>query len=167
MPERSITIKEFELLRFNFPEFEWKVKVSKGTYIRTLTEQIAGYFENVATTVELQRTKIGGLLLEDSVSVSTLSESTEMLPYESLLSSLPKISLENDQKVRFLNGIKIEIPHPDRLSSGTHRSRSGEKAKIVSVYSFENIFLGIGSLVNNNEPDKWILKPEKVLYDRN
>jgi tRNA pseudouridine55 synthase len=69
MPERSINIKEFELIDYNFPYFTWRSVVSKGTYIRTLTEQIAELFGGIAVSVDLVRTKVGEYSVKDSVGI--------------------------------------------------------------------------------------------------
>jgi len=69
LPPRNITIYDFDLLEYNYPYFTYKVHVSKGTYIRTLTEQIATLFGTVATTDELQRVKIGDFELKDAINV--------------------------------------------------------------------------------------------------
>jgi len=84
LPPRNIKIYSFELLNFNFPYFTYKVHVSKGTYIRTLTEQIAALFGTVATTVELQRVKIGNFDLKDAITIDDVS-----LELVKLLSNIP------------------------------------------------------------------------------
>jgi len=73
LPPRDIKIYSFELLDFNYPYFTYKVHVSKGTYIRTLTEQIAALFGTVATTVELQRVKVGDFDLKDAIIVQDVT----------------------------------------------------------------------------------------------
>ena len=73
LPERSIEIKEFELIDYDFPCFTWRAVVSKGTYVRTLTEQIAELFDSIATTIELERTKIGKFCLKDSIGINEVS----------------------------------------------------------------------------------------------
>jgi len=77
VPEREIKIKEFELLEYEFPYFKWRAVVTKGTYIRTLTEQIAEMFGNVAVTTELERTKIGEFHLKNSIGIADLREDIE------------------------------------------------------------------------------------------
>jgi tRNA pseudouridine55 synthase len=74
MPEREIEIKEFELLSYEFPHFTWRAVVSKGTYIRTLTEQIAELFKGIAVSVELERTRIGNYNVKDAIGIDEVSE---------------------------------------------------------------------------------------------
>ena len=74
MPERAIEIKEFELIDYTFPYFTWRAVVTKGTYVRTLTEQIAALFCGIAVSVELERTKIGGYSVNDAVGIDGVCE---------------------------------------------------------------------------------------------
>jgi tRNA U55 pseudouridine synthase TruB len=50
------------------------VVVTKGTYVRTLTEQIAALFGGIAVSVELERTKIGSYSVKDAVGIDGVSE---------------------------------------------------------------------------------------------
>ena len=80
MPEREIKIKEFELLEYNFPFFKWRSVVSKGTYIRTLTEQIAELFDGIAVSVELERTRVGEFSVKDSIGIDEVCEERIIIP---------------------------------------------------------------------------------------
>jgi tRNA pseudouridine55 synthase len=154
MPEREITIENIEFMDIDFPKFTWKVTVSKGTYIRTLTEQIGVLFGNLATTIELKRTKIGNLQLEDSIKIEQVSETSVKKGYDDLLSSLPKISLDINQKAKFLNGVVQPIqPHENSIVNA-----------LIRVY-YENIFLGLGKLYPDPQSANYVLKIEKVLYE--
>jgi riboflavin kinase/FMN adenylyltransferase len=79
LPEREIQIHEFELVDFSFPFFTYRTLVSKGTYIRTLTEQIAALFDSIAYTTELIRTRIAHYHLADAIEVSDINE-TQIKP---------------------------------------------------------------------------------------
>ena len=74
MPEREIEIKEFELIDYTFPYFTWRAVVTKGTYVRTLTEQIAVLFGGIAVSVELERTKIGDFSVKDAVGIDGICD---------------------------------------------------------------------------------------------
>jgi riboflavin kinase/FMN adenylyltransferase/tRNA pseudouridine(55) synthase len=74
LPEREIAIHEFELIDFNFPYFTYRALVSKGTYIRTLTEQIAALFDSIAVTTELIRTRVAHYHLANAIEVADINE---------------------------------------------------------------------------------------------
>lgn len=70
-PER-IHIHSIELLGFDFPHAQIRVHCSKGTYIRTLIEDIAEAAGTVGTMESLRRTKNGDFSIEDAVTFEQL-----------------------------------------------------------------------------------------------
>ena len=52
-------IKSFKILSFEYPQLRFKVTVSSGTYVRSLFEEIANFFNGVGALKELKRTAIG------------------------------------------------------------------------------------------------------------
>lgn len=135
MPERYIVVRKFELLEYNYPLFTWKVEVSKGTYIRTLTEQIAGLFGKIATTVDLRRTKIADFDVKNALKITQVNEDTEFFPLEDLLYQVPRLSLSDEQIKMFSNG----------------RSFAFEYADIdkIQIYDLYGKFIGIAKIINN------------------
>lgn len=69
---RLVEIYKIELLEVNLPFFSFKAHVSKGTYIRSLADDIAQKLNLHATTYELDRTKIGEYKLADAVQLCCL-----------------------------------------------------------------------------------------------
>lgn len=70
-PER-IHIYSIELLGFDFPHAQIRVHCSKGTYIRTLIEDISEAAGTVGTMESLRRTKNGDFSIEDAVTFDQL-----------------------------------------------------------------------------------------------
>jgi len=66
IPERKIKIYKIELLDYNYPLLKIHTKVSSGTYIRTLAEQIGEKLETGAYCLELRRIKIGEYSVENA-----------------------------------------------------------------------------------------------------
>ena len=66
MPTREINISSIELLDYHDDLIKFKVTVSKGTYIRSLIEDIGKTLQTVATMEDLVRTKQGNYKIEDS-----------------------------------------------------------------------------------------------------
>jgi len=69
-----IKIHEIELLDFNLPEIVFRVRCSKGTYVRTLCEDIGRRLKNPAHMSALARTRSGRFSLEHSCSLDTITE---------------------------------------------------------------------------------------------
>lgn len=65
---RKTTIYEFELTRITLPEVDFRVKCSKGTYIRSLAHDFGKALNSGAHLTVLRRTKIGDYSVENAVS---------------------------------------------------------------------------------------------------
>jgi tRNA pseudouridine55 synthase len=79
LKSRKVTIYEIELLDFTSPFFTIRAKVSKGTYIRSLANDIAQQLNLPATTYELERTKIGNFSLQNSVHLDDIKSVNDII----------------------------------------------------------------------------------------
>lgn len=93
LPKRTIEIKKLELISYQNNQITFKAMVSKGTYIRTLGEDIAEKLNTVGHLISLRRTNISDIDVKDAVKLANLSEDSIMntcdiikkfLPYEIL-----------------------------------------------------------------------------------
>ncbi len=67
MEPREIEIKEFEILSVNLPDIKFRIKVSKGTYIRSLAYDFGKALNSGGHLSKLRRTKIGNFSVENAV----------------------------------------------------------------------------------------------------
>ena len=153
VPERTIFIKNIKLLNIikeeNIVEFE--AEVSKGTYIRTLCEDIAKKLNTIGYMASLRRVKVNDFEIKDAVTLEYLEEnkSNEEFLNKCLLKTedifnLPKVVLNKRKEELFLNGVKLTFD----LNDG-----------IYNIYSNENKYIGIGEV-----KDK-LLKRDVVISD--
>lgn len=70
MPVRKVKIYEIEILRYEWPELEIRCKVSSGTYIRALGEDIGKALGVGGYLTQLRRTQVGGYRVEDAQKIS-------------------------------------------------------------------------------------------------
>ena len=110
LPKRLVEIKEMELLNYNLEkqEFTFKTLVSKGTYIRSLIDDIGKSLNVFCTMKELVRTKSGKFSLESSSFIEdnyNLLSIKEALDYKVL-----KIDDNNTLK-KIKNGNTIKLPY--------------------------------------------------------
>lgn len=70
--KRVVTIYDYTLVNFSPPHFTIKVTVSKGTYVRSLVNDLAQLCGACATTQELKRTMIGDFSLEQAIELESL-----------------------------------------------------------------------------------------------
>ena len=95
LPKKEVEIKELKLLNFDFEKqiFQFKVLVSKGTYIRSLIEDVAKKAGTIATMQELTRTKQGDFLLEEAKPITQLTKQ-DLKPIITVLEDYPKIEID-------------------------------------------------------------------------
>ena len=153
---REIEIYEIELNEINEEKHEisFVVECSKGTYIRSLCEDIAEKLGTVGYMKELNRTKVGMFDIKDSIKIGELEQNKEdskflkqhIISIEDLFIKLygdeNKVTLNEKKLKHFLNGVRLTFALPD----GEYR-----------VYNEAGEFIGTGSVQNN------LLKREIVI----
>ncbi len=141
---RQIEIYNIELQKVDIKKqkIEFKVQCSKGTYIRTLCEDIAIKLGTIGYMKELNRTKVGKFGLEEAITIEKLEEYIENKKYEDLniitmeelLKEKEKIVLNEKNLEMFLNGVKIKIEN---------------KTGIYRIYNENKQFIGTGIVQEN------------------
>ncbi len=112
---RSVIIHEITLERFAGDEMEFSVRCSKGTYVRTLAEDIGKALGCGAHLRGLRRTAIGRFHLEDAYSWPALEAMTMaerdacLLSVDCLLQGLPVLDLDEVQVTRIAQGQRLAI----------------------------------------------------------
>ena len=95
------------------------VACSKGTYVRTLAEDIGAALGCGATLAALRRTGSGPCDLADAVTIEALAAMDEeartarLLPADTLLADWPALSLPGQEAARFLTGLRRRVAAPD------------------------------------------------------
>lgn len=158
---RSVTIYRLELTEFDGQTQECTLNVlcSKGTYIRSLADDLGRMLGCGAVMSGLRRTYAAGFSLEDCVTLDALSELAQqgklsqcMIPLERALAAYPSLSVTQAQAVRFANGGALDA---DRLRFAEKRDG------LFRVYSPDERFLGLGELL----PGERELKVRRVFQE--
>lgn len=116
LKSRPIKIFDFRIDKFVNNELTYTAHVSKGTYIRVLSETIAEALRTIGTTITLRRTKIGNNVIEDAVKLEDIQESNwrdYLIPLEVVFTDHPKYVLDPKQIQLFKNGGKLDIKKVD------------------------------------------------------
>lgn len=133
---RKIEIYSLELIKVELDknEITYKVHCSKGTYIRTLCEQIAEKLGTVGYMKDLKRMQVGKFKIEDSITIEELENNIQknFITVEQYFKKSPKINLNEKKLQLFLNGVQL-----------TYNFEDG----IYTIYSDEK-FIGIGNIKN-------------------
>ena len=117
---RKITIYDIQLLKIDKEnkEIQFEVSCSKGTYIRSLCEDIAKKIGTVGYMKELQRTKVGDFKIEQSVLTEDLKKETieeHIITIEDLFQDMKHIELNERKLQLFLNGVKLSVDLKDGI----------------------------------------------------
>jgi tRNA pseudouridine55 synthase len=146
---RSVRIHDVSLLETSGQRLVFRVHCSKGTYIRTLIEDIAKAAGTVAHIASLHRESVGDFRTEDMVELSNIeciaASAPEMLckyllPTDKALAGWPKQEINKDAAARFTSGQAVSL---GKKGNFTQTGR-------VRVYSCHGEqFLGVGELTSD------------------
>lgn len=122
--ERKVTIYSIDILSFD-DEIKIKVACSKGTYIRTLINDIGEALGTYACMNSLTRTKSSVFTLENAVTLGELKAYAEdgtanehIMSIDSVFDTYPKLTLDDEQTKRITNG----APSGVKAEVGTYRA---------------------------------------------
>ena len=93
-PPRHVTVYAFKLRRFDLPRFDFRVRCSGGTYVRSLVAGVGDRLGCGAHLVTLRRTAIGPFKVEDARSPD---QPGELFPLEAAVSHLAAVRLDEDE----------------------------------------------------------------------
>lgn len=121
-PVRSVTIENIELIGVERGGFTIDVSCSKGTYIRTLAEDICEAASTVGTIEQLCRTESGGFSLSDCCDFDAMEKAAAegriselLVPVERVFDTLPKVELDAEDERRFMNGVRLQTDRQEGL----------------------------------------------------
>jgi tRNA pseudouridine55 synthase len=146
---RRVVIHELKLERLQGDELEFSVLCSKGTYVRTLAEDISEVLGCGGHLIALRRTRIGEFMLDDAYTLQQLESMDEgqrdasLMPLDRLVQNLPSLEVDAVQAVRLARGQRLGLS--DGQPDGKRRLYSG------------GAFIGLGELVDGR------LSPSRLL----
>ncbi len=128
---RTIDIYDIKLLNIKKEsnQIEFQVHCSKGTYIRSLCEDIAEKLGTVGYMSKLNRIKVGDFSIKQAITIEDMQKGEfSYMSIEELFKDKPQVSLNEKKIPLLLNGVKLTTKEQD----GVYR-----------IYS-NNKFIGIG-----------------------
>ena len=142
IPKREIEIYNIELLDINEKDktIEFRVHCSKGTYIRTLCENIAEKLGTIGYMKELNRVQVGQFNLNQAFTVEELEKNKEnekflnqhLITVQNFFEKYPIVELKEEKLKLFLNGVQLTNNNDDGLYQ-------------IKV---NNVVVGIGTIKN-------------------
>lgn len=158
---RQVVIHELKLLEQRPDELDLEVHCSKGTYIRTLVEDMGAELGCGAHLSALRRTGAGAFTLENAVSLSELEELAKnaaengysamdalLMPMEQALADWPSVSLSENSSYYLSRGQAVQVPQAP--TNGW-----------VCLFTEDARFLGIGQILGDGRvaPRRLINQP--------
>lgn len=150
-PARDINIYELELLEHHDDLITFRAKVSKGTYIRVLGEEIAKRLDNIGHLVSLRRTVVGAFNVRDAIDITEVSAEKIIDSYDVLSKCMPIVILNDKDAIRASHGVAFK----DDLSESRDTILVADKKHmIIAIYKYQNgMFIcqrGINDYGNNS-----------------
>jgi tRNA pseudouridine55 synthase len=149
-----VTIHRIELVSWQGDVLVLDIDCSKGTYIRTLAEDIGAQLGCGAHLSALRRTASGALHVADALTLEQLTAMDEagrdalLLPADALLAGWPRVQLPDDEAGRFLTGLRRRVCLAD--------------AAAVRVYGPDDAFLGSAHIAGGELIADRLLSPAEV-----
>lgn len=139
---RDITIFDIKLQKYDFPEFTFKVRCSKGTYIRSLIRDIGEKLNIPIVMTDLVRTLTGGFTLDDAVNmadIDTFDKRSRIIKADTIFCEYPKLTADDKFSKLLINGVKMKDP----------ALVNGIKAEgMLRLYDNKDEFLGLAEFKN-------------------
>ena len=153
---RPITIFELNFIEYNAPYLTLEVHCSKGTYIRTLVDDLGEALGCGAHVTMLRRTAVADYPTEkmlDWHALQSLAAQQDLalldallLPMDTAVAKLPALTLNENQTQGIGFGQRIKFDNPNRLQGQ------------VRLFSHENRFLGVAVIDENN-----VIRPQRLV----
>ncbi|NOV28678.1 tRNA pseudouridine(55) synthase TruB [Methylomonas sp. ZR1] len=149
---RAITIYELQLLNFDAELGQLRLDVfcSKGTYIRSLAEDIGHWLGTCGTVTALRRTKAGMFDLEQAYTLQQL----QAMGFAELQNTL----IELDVPLKAIPEVSLSTEQAEKIKLGQRIAFNGGMAGQVRIYS-PQAFLGLGEILLDGK-----LAPKKLFH---
>ena len=156
---RPITIFELNFIEYNAPYLTLEVHCSKGTYIRTLVDDLGEVLGCGAHVTMLRRTAVADYPTEKMLDWNALQSLAAqqdlslldalLLPMDTAVAKLPILTLNESQTQGIGFGQRVKFDNPNSLQGQ------------VRLFSHENRFLGVALIDENN-----VIRPQRlVVYE--
>lgn len=153
---RNVTIYGLKLIDFDFPKATFKITCSKGTYIRTLIDDLGEALGSFAYVNKLTRSKVGDFVIEEAISSKDLLE----MDKEEILSRIKPV----DYALKDYKEIRLDKSYFKQATNGmTMRVDNIYSDDLIRVY-VDDKFIGLAKNFKNE--DRYFLKMEKVFYEK-
>ena len=134
LPRKIVYINSIELLNVNGNKFTFKCNVSKGTYIRSLINDLAKILNTFGVMENLRRTKQGNFDINQAVTLEQVEKKDyKLLPIDLCLPPYKRITVENENEV--INGKMFDNIYNEPI---IFENKNKEPIAIYKIYEKDN-----------------------------
>ena len=136
----NVNVNENANLSWQSIEITYKVQCSKGTYIRTLSEDIAEKLGTVGYMSYLRRTRVGDFKIEDA---------GKLIDMENIINNIPKYEIKEKNISQLINGVKVRKQQENNINveknnkNIENKRQDAKKSELCKLYC-NNKFIGYG-----------------------
>lgn len=136
----NVNVNENVNLSWQSIEITYKVQCSKGTYIRTLSEDIAEKLGTVGYMSYLRRTRVGDFKIEDA---------GKLIDMENIINNIPKYEIKEKNISQLINGVKVRKQQENNINveknnkNIENKNQNAKKSELCKLYC-NNKFIGYG-----------------------
>lgn len=136
----NVNVNENANLSWQSIEITYKVQCSKGTYIRTLSEDIAEKLGTVGYMSYLRRTRVGDFKIEDA---------GKLIDMENIINNIPKYEIKEKNISQLINGVKVRKQQENNINveknnkNIENKKQDAKKSELCKLYC-NNKFIGYG-----------------------
>ena len=126
----DITVHAIDLVAYRPPEFDFRVTVSPGTYVRAIARDLGEQLGVGSHLTRLRREAIGSLRVENAVSLERLSPAA-LIPPRGVLADLPAVELDEAGRNDVAHGRAVVDGRVGALRAGGQRGSGAVVALLV------------------------------------
>ena len=140
---RQITIDEFSLQNYIWPNASFKIQCSTGTYIRSLISDLGNKLKCGAYIKTLNRTSIQDQTLDKAITLTkktTLKDiKNSLISIEEFTKKFPKIEIKENDMFKFMNGMRIKACEQKNYTENQYLTLATHKTKVIGVLNDTNL----------------------------
>lgn len=162
---RRVEILSIEILSISLPRVSFRVHCSKGTYVRTLCQDIGEKLGCGGCMESLVRTRVAGFSIEDSLKLSEIERlaaenqlGSKVLPVDDCFSEYPAYQAKPEADRFLYNGNSVYTRQA--VPMGDSKESKPDESELIRMYDSQGTFIGLFSYAGANH--SW--KPKKMFY---
>ncbi len=152
---KQIEVYDYSAVEYDFPLLHFTVSCSRGSYVRTLCEQIAEQLDSIATMTALRRLQSGPFKLQDALDMTDLTAkliAAKLLPITVLFDRLRPIKVDYKHALHLTHGVKVNLLRFLKDAAPI------DKKALFAVY-YQNAFIGVAAWQDSE------IRIEKLFFD--